>query len=439
MKLKMVLVLLTTLAISGCGVVTSPAAPIPTVVLGDANAAPRPSAPVMSGSIAASGVVVPAQEVQLGFGVAGSVRAVHVAVGEEVAAGQLLAELDDTAHQALVAQAQAAVELAQSNYNLLAAGPTDEELRQAHAVLEAAQARLDELKAGPRPEQVTQAEANLASAQAGLALIRRGATELELQQARLTIEQAKGTLWAAQSNRDAICGNKALAEAQCDAAQAQTLVAETGVRQAENQLAQLQAGAAPEVITQAREAVRLAEAQLTLARQPISVYAIAAAQAQVNQAQAQVDALKAGTRAQQLEAAQAQVAAAYAQVRTVEAQANQLVLKAPSAGTVSSVSVAVGEFGMPGQPILALADLSDLLVETTDLSEQDVPSVEIGQHVTVSIAPLKQDISGRVRAIAPLAGTLGGDVVYKVTVDLDTLPAGLRAGMSAQVSFEATR
>jgi hypothetical protein len=38
-------------------------------------------------------------------------------------------------------------------------------------------------------------------------------------------------------------------------------------------------------------------------------------------------------------------------------------------------------------------------------------------------------------AIAPLADTLGGDVVYKITIDLDAPPAGLRAGMSVEVQF----
>ena len=37
--------------------------------------------------------------------------------------------------------------------------------------------------------------------------------------------------------------------------------------------------------------------------------------------------------------------------------------------------------------------------------------------------------------IAPLADVLGGDVVYKVTIDLDQPPAGLRAGMSVEAQF----
>ena len=55
--------------------------------------------------------------------------------------------------------------------------------------------------------------------------------------------------------------------------------------------------------------------------------------------------------------------------------------------------------------------------------------------MTVSFKALDQDVSGVVSAISPLADTLGGDVVYKVTIELDSLPEGLRAGMSAEVQF----
>jgi hypothetical protein len=82
-----------------------------------------------------------------------------------------------------------------------------------------------------------------------------------------------------------------------------------------------------------------------------------------------------------------------------------------------------------------LIDLQELHVETTDLSERDVPFIEVGQPVTVNIKALNQDVTGRVSEIAPLADTLGGDVVYKTTIELEAQPPGLRAGMSVEVQF----
>ena len=65
--------------------------------------------------------------------------------------------------------------------------------------------------------------------------------------------------------------------------------------------------------------------------------------------------------------------------------------------------------------------------------------VRLGQAVTVSIKALNKDVAGKVTAISPLADNLGGDVVYKVTILLDNLPANLRAGMSVDAQFDSTQ
>jgi len=100
-----------------------------------------------------------------------------------------------------------------------------------------------------------------------------------------------------------------------------------------------------------------------------------------------------------------------------------------------SRAIEPGETALPGTPVLVLGDLDHLRIETTDLSERDVPKIETGQPVTVVIKALNQSVTGRVSQISPLASTLGGDVVYKTTIDLDARPSGLRAGMSVEVQF----
>jgi hypothetical protein len=48
-------------------------------------------------------------------------------------------------------------------------------------------------------------------------------------------------------------------------------------------------------------------------------------------------------------------------------------------------------------------------------------------------------VAGKVSAISPLADTLGGDVVYRVTIALDALPTNLRAGMSVDAQFKSSQ
>jgi hypothetical protein len=43
-----------------------------------------------------------------------------------------------------------------------------------------------------------------------------------------------------------------------------------------------------------------------------------------------------------------------------------------------------------------------------------------------------------VQSVSQVAEVLGGDVIYRVTVELGELPAGLRPGMSVEVQFAAS-
>ena len=139
----------------------------------------------------------------------------------------------------------------------------------------------------------------------------------------------------------------------------------------------------------------------------------------------------------QIAAAQAQIAQAEAQVQGAAIALGRLTIRSPIPGTVARIAVNPGEWVTVGQPLLVISDLEHLQVETKDLSERDVTGIRVGQRVTVLIKPLGQEIPGQVKLIAPLADTLGGEVVYKTTIMLDALPPGLRAGMSVDVRFGA--
>lgn len=131
-----------------------------------------------------------------------------------------------------------------------------------------------------------------------------------------------------------------------------------------------------------------------------------------------------------LERAQALLESARATLLT------QSTLTAPFSGTIVSVDIAPAETVVPGQTVILLGDLSSYQIETTDLSERDVTSVQIGQAANVYIEALGEEFTGTVSDIDRISSTLGGDVVFKVTITLDRLPQGLLWGMSADVQIE---
>jgi multidrug resistance efflux pump len=162
---------------------------------------------------------------------------------------------------------------------------------------------------------------------------------------------------------------------------------------------------------------------------------VAIAQAQLAKSQRDYEILQNGPDPDTVQLAKARQATAQAQLTAAEAALKDLELRSPFDGTITRLDIQANEWVTPGQPVLLVSDLQNLRVETTDLSERDVPQIEIGQAVTVKVDALAQDIPGSVLEIAPLADTLGGDVVYKTTIQLESPPAGLRAGMSVEVQF----
>ncbi|MFZ5879205.1 MAG: efflux RND transporter periplasmic adaptor subunit [Chloroflexota bacterium] len=164
---------------------------------------------------------------------------------------------------------------------------------------------------------------------------------------------------------------------------------------------------------------------------------VAQARASLSTAELQVKYLKrVGTSQEYLDSAIADVDRLTAALQAAEAQVALATLTAPISATVISVDAAPAEVATPGRVIITLADLGSFQVETTDMSERDILKVHVGAPVTVFIEALEQEFSGTVVDIARVSETVGGDVVFRVTVELDEQPAGLRWGMSTEVRVQ---
>jgi RND family efflux transporter MFP subunit len=138
-----------------------------------------------------------------------------------------------------------------------------------------------------------------------------------------------------------------------------------------------------------------------------------------------------------IEMANANEQRAQASVEIAQARLAQGTLTAPFDGMVTSLNVIPGEFVQSDQAVITLATLNALQVETTDLSERDIPNVQIGDPANIFIEALDKNISGKVINISPRADMVGGDVIFKVTIVPDTQPEGLLWGMTAEVEIQS--
>jgi len=422
MKFSKFILLPMAFALAGCSAFGqgSPT-PLPTVSLdGAAPVATRAAQNSVSlGGVTASGVVVSASQAELAAPQGQRVSAVKVAAGDKVTPNQPLVVLDDALAAAQVAQAKAALLVAQATL--------DAQKRDAETAVLVATTNYSRTVSGSRPADVAAAQSAYAAANAAYQKLKAGPQAMDLAAAQAGLQSAEAALRQAQFAYDNAYRQNPAAIGASPAALA--------LEQATNAYAAAkaiydQAARTPDAaqLAAAAQAVDAARAALDRAVKPGSALDVAGAKAQLDAAVAQRDVFSS-------ESANAPVALAQAQLQSVQAALELLTIRSPITGTVAKINVSAGEWAAPGQPVIVVSDLDRLQVETKDLSERDVAKVAIGQKVTVLVKAMAQEVSGRVKSVAPLAETIGGDVVYRAVIELDSRPAGLRPGMSVDVRF----
>ncbi len=159
------------------------------------------------------------------------------------------------------------------------------------------------------------------------------------------------------------------------------------------------------------------------------------ARAELEAAQKEWEKVKNGPDAVEMQLANARLLNAEKQLGAARTTLENAELKAPIDGTVNTISIRSGEYVVPGQVVLTLADLQNLIVETTDLNEIDVARVNIGDPVEITFDALPDlVVTGRVTNIGSKSAE-GSGVTYPVTVVMEEIPEGLRWGMTAFVDI----
>ncbi|WKZ37481.1 MAG: efflux RND transporter periplasmic adaptor subunit [Anaerolineales bacterium] len=373
------------LGLSACSSSSTPT-PIPTIMLDDISAGD--AAPVPRGSVTASGVVVPAQEAHLAFIVGGNVKTVHVSVGDKVQAGTMLIELDNTLAQLDVEQARRV---------------------------------LRELTS---PASVAAAERAVAAAQKDM-------------------EDAQNKVYALDYPR---ASKTKLDEVKSDLAVAKERL--TLASDAYRQVANLPDGSSAKA--RALNALNAAEFQVRKLQAEYDWYTgkptetdaaivranLDAARAMFEEAGWYLSALKGEPVPPEATGPQlTQLQQAKDNLKATQDRLDHTRLVAPFSGAIAAIHIRAGEFASPGQTIVVVMDTERFQVETTDLGERQIADVKNGDEAIIRIGALNQQFEGTVTSISPMANTLGGDVVYKVTIVFNENPEGVLSGMSVDVDI----
>jgi multidrug resistance efflux pump len=157
---------------------------------------------------------------------------------------------------------------------------------------------------------------------------------------------------------------------------------------------------------------------------------LALKKAELDAVQRTYDRLKGGADAEQLAVLEARLEAA-------EAGVSAFSVIAPFDGVVANLNAKLGGSINAGEPAVTVADFSEWLVQTTDLTEIDVVNLEEGQPVSVSLDAIPDaQLSGEILSIGQTFAENQGDVVYEVTILLTDTHPSMRWGMTAAVTFD---
>ena len=157
---------------------------------------------------------------------------------------------------------------------------------------------------------------------------------------------------------------------------------------------------------------------------------LALKKAELDAAQRTYDRLKGGADAEQLAVLEARLEAAEAGVAAFS-------VIAPFDGVVANLNAKLGGSINAGEPAVTVADFSQWLVQTTDLTEIDVVNLAEGQPVTVSLDAIPDaQLTGEILSIGQTFAENQGDIVYEVTILLTEAHPAMRWGMTAAVTFD---
>ena len=375
------LLLITAFLLSGCQAISG-ASP-------QAESTPLPAVTQEPGVIS-EGKLVPLQYVNLSFTTGGKVDTLDVAEGDKVKAGQVIAQLDqreqlsaavDSAQLELI-NAQQALKDLQDNSGVATADALQKVADQRDAVRNAERA-VNNLEVGSKPVDINSAQANV-----------------------VILKDRLDKAWDDYKPYQ----NKP----EDDVKRAQFLARYTDAQRnydnAVRLLNNLQGPATDIDMAIAQANLSLAQASLTLAEQDY-------------------ENVKAGPDPDLLASAQAREKAAETGLAAAKAALANRQLVAPFDGTIAQLNLKVGEQAAPGVTAVVLADFSGWIVETDDLTENEVPNVQVGQTAEVTFDALPElSLQGNVQAISDVHTDKSGDVTYttKVALAKSDLPISLK-------------
>jgi HlyD family secretion protein len=391
--------------------------------------------------IAVSGKVVAAQSVDLGFNQNGRIASVNARVGDTIAAGAIIASMENGDLRASLLQKQEA--------------------------LKEAQAKLDALRSGTRPEEIAVTQSTVASDEAALVNVIQNAytqsddavhnkfdqfvanprsTNLQLSftisdsqltsniiSERLKVEGLLKT-WAVH-----VAGLSASSDFTAYVSEAQNNLSAVGslLADASNALNAVVPGGAL-----SQDTINTYKTNIATGRGNINTAATALSSAvsALLTAQNNLKLQEAGSTAEDIAAQAAAVNAASADIVNIQAQLDKTIVVAPFTGIVTKMDAKVGEIVSPQTSEISMISADIFQIETF-VPEVNIANVKVGENASVTLDAYGTDASfdAAVLSIDPAETVRDGVSTYKVKLQFKQKDSRIKSGMTASVSIITER
>ncbi len=303
--------------------------------------------------------------------ISGNVAEILVDDNQRVKAGQVLVRIDARDYQARVAQAEAALAMAQSQAN------------GAKVVVP--------LTAATNLTSTTGAEAQLAAARSELVKTQidyERTSSAELSFAKANVETARATYERARADLERmkpLVAQDEISKFQYDSYTAAARVAESQLQAAQERLAASDKQAASAKAAHETSAAKVDQAQAALD------------QSRANRKQVDISATQA-------ESASAAVLQARANLEARQLELSYTTLVAPVNGVVTRKTVQLGQILQPGQTVMTIVPLDDVWV-TANFKETQLAGVRKGQKAEIHVDMYGRSFRAHVDSLAGATGT----------------------------------
>lgn len=437
-------------------------------------------------TVSVTGSLESADEIDLSFSTGGRISRINVAVGDEVALGQTLAQLNTASVSADIANANASVAAAEADLAKIQAGAsledvavTEQQLVQAQVSLKQAETNLANL-IKERDDKLTTYKETSLNALATKNFYSRAALDIVntilddtdakpllsvtdpqykntctnqypiLDNQYSTVEASLNNITSLSNNNEVIAGLTALVNYQTDISgllvnaylmlensltgstftQTDLDVYKTSVRtqqtNLDSALTNLQTAK-----TNLSNNIVYYENQVTIAADNIITQEEA-----VTLAEAQLSLKEAGPRDFEVSIYKAKLQQARATLQTALAKLSDYIIRAPIDGDIVKVDKKIGEQTSLSESVITIIGKSDLEIEV-DIPEADIAAVRMGDEVEITLDAYGSSLifNGHVTFIEPAETIISDVVYYKVKVAFDLPDQAIKPGMTANVDI----